>query len=225
MNRSLLLIFFLLTIRTSAGAQTYNTDFRFSEYPISEAGKWKNGKRVGVDWTDVRTLNGIACGSQTGSDTGIVKYNDSYACLDGFPPDQSVEGVVHYTHPSDTCNQEVELLLRWNSSAHWTTGYECLVRCLDSKKSYMEIVRWNGPLGDFTYITRLNGATAGIKDGDTLKASITGDKITMYVNNKRIIQGIDTAWKSGNPGIGFFLWNCTGTNTSFGFRSFTAKGL
>jgi hypothetical protein len=208
-----------------AWAQTYSTDFSHNEIPISEGKRWINGGRDGKDWTDVRTLNGVASGTQTGSDTGKYTYNDSYAILSGFPPDQSAEGIVHFRNAVDTCNQEVELLLRWNSSPHRATGYECLTRCLSSGKSYMEIVRWNGPLGDYTYITRLHSSAAGIKDGDTLKATITGKEIRMYVNRKMVIHGMDSTWTSGNPGIGFFLLNCSGSNTNFGFTSFSAKGL
>jgi hypothetical protein len=88
----------------------------------------------------------------------------------------------------------------------------------------MEIVRWNGPLGDFTYLARLHSASAGLKDGDTLKASITGNQITFYLNNVIKLQCIDSTYQKGNPGIGFFLRNCTGTNTDFGFKNFTATG-
>lgn len=226
MKSSFYLILYLLMIPAVTCAQmTYTTDFDSTENPISENGKWKSGRCTGLDWTDVKIINGMACGTQSGIDSGIKMYNDSYAFLKGFPADQTVQGIVTFKNPSVSCNQEVELLLRWNSEAHRATGYECLVRCMDSEKSYMEIVRWNGPLGDFTYITRLNGTAAGIKDGDTLKATIAGSKIRVYVNNEEIIQGNDSTWTIGNPGIGFFLSGCSGTNTSFGFKSFTAKGL
>jgi hypothetical protein len=220
-----LIIVSVLLLPAAVSAQHYATDFENTENPLSEGGKWINGRKDGTDWTNVRTFNGIACGTQSGSDTGLFVYNDSYAILSGFSPDQSAEGIVHYKDPVDSCNQEVELLLRWNSRPHSATGYECLVRCLDSDRSYMEIVRWNGPVGDFTYITQLHSRAAGIKDGDTLTATVTGNLIRMYVNGRMIIQGIDSTWARGNPGIGFFLRGCTDSNIDFGFSHYRAKSL
>jgi hypothetical protein len=223
--RYILYILSALLLPLSVSAQFYDTGFGKTENPLSEGGRWINGRKDGIDWTNVRTMDGMAFGTQSGNDTGTYRYNDSYAILSGFAADQSAEGIVHYKNPDETCNQEVELLLRWNSRPRFATGYECLVRCLDSDRSYMEIVRWNGPVGDYTYITRLHSRAAGIKDGDTLKAVIIGNIIRMYVNNRMIIQGVDSAWSAGNPGIGFFLSGCTGTNADFGFTSFTAKSL
>jgi len=216
---------FLGAIPVLAGAQSYTTNFTRTENPISEKGIWNNGRNVGLHWTDVRTTGGIACGTQSGMDTGIYRYNDSYAILSGFPPDQSAEGIVQISNPVSTCNQEVELLLRWNSVAGNATGYECLSRCLSSDDSYMEIVRWNGALGDFTYIARLHSPLAGVRNGDTLMATIRGNVITMYLNHRMKLQATDNTYSTGNPGIGFFLWNCPGSNTDFGFRSFTASVL
>jgi hypothetical protein len=219
------LLLFLFLIPVFADAQTYSTDFKNTENPVSEQGRWRNGKHDGLDWTDVRIIDGMACGTQSGIDTGITTYNDSYAILSGFSPDQTAQGIVRIKNQTALCNQEVELLLRWNSSAHRATGYECLTRCLNSNESYMEIVRWNGALGDFTYLARLHSSTAGLKDGDTLKASVTGNKITFYHNNILKLQCTDNTYPEGNPGIGFFLAGCHGTNTDFGFTSFTVKGL
>jgi hypothetical protein len=222
----LLWIHFLCLICPAyVNSQTYSSDFNRNENPISEKGKWNNGGLVGMDWTNVKTTGGIACGTQSGSDTGIRRYNDSYAVLSGFPPDQSTEGIVHYTNPSDACNQEVELLLRWNSVAGRATGYECLTRCLSAEESYMEIVRWNGALGDFTYIARMYSTLAGIRDGDTLKATIRGNKISVTLNGVLKLQATDNTYPTGNPGIGFFLAGCHGTNADFGFTSFKAESL
>ncbi len=218
-------LLFLFLIPAVADAQTYSTDFNSNENPASEHGRWRNGKSDGHDWTDVRIIDGMACGTQSGSDSGISSYNDSYAILTGFSADQTSQGVVRIKNPAASCNQEVELLLRWNSSAHRATGYECLTRCLNSNESYMEIVRWNGALGDFTYLARLHSSNAGLKDGDTLKASVTGNKITFYINNTLKLQCTDSTYPEGNPGIGFFLFGCQGSNTDFGFKSFTVKGL
>ena len=79
-------------------------------------------------------------------------------------------------------HQEIEVLLRWTSSPHSTTGYECFARCANDDSSYLQIVRWNGPLGNFTYLADMRGADYGLKNGDILKASVIGSVITVYVN-------------------------------------------
>jgi hypothetical protein len=220
-----LFILLLFPCSLLVNAQTFTSDFVRTENPISENGRWNNGGNSGLDWTNVRTGNGMAFGTQTGTDTGVSRYNDSYAVLSGFPPDQMAEGVVHIVNPTGLCNQEVELLLRWTSSAHRATGYECLFRCLDSTGFYMQVVRWNGPLGDFTYIANLHDSSAGIKDGDKLKASISANVITVYINGILKLQCTESTYPKGNPGIGFFLHGCGGSNSDFGFTNFTATGL
>ena len=215
----------IITITAHTNAQTYTTDFSLTENPISGNGRWKNGGNTGLDWNNVRTISGIACGTQTGVDTGARRYNDSYAILSGFPPDQMAEGVVHFVNPLSTRNQEVEILLRWSSTAHSAQGYECLARCINSADSYMEIVRWNGPLGDFTYIAKMHSSSAGINDGDTIKATIIGNLISFYRNGILKLQCTDNTYSTGNPGVGFFLQGCKGTNTDYGFTSFRAAGI
>ncbi|MGA2618879.1 MAG: hypothetical protein ABSF26_14815 [Thermoguttaceae bacterium] len=205
-------------------SQTYVTRFDGCENPLSEGGRWGNN---GQDWTRIRKKDGIAYGTQTGTSTGDKRYDDSFAHLSGFPPDQEAWGVVHIAKPNAACHQELEILLRWASSAHRATGYECNARCLSSSSSYMEIVRWDGPLAKFTYLARMGGPDYGLKHGDTLKASIVGNVITVYVNGTRRLRVSDDTYKTGNPGIGTFL-QCDGgqgmgSNSDFGFSSFTAR--
>jgi acetyl esterase/lipase len=206
--------------------QIYTTTFDGDEDPLSESGKWINN---GLDWTKIRKSGGIAYGTQTGVNKGIYVYDDSYAHLSGFPPDQEAWGEVHIAKPNPSCNQELEILLRWTSSAHSTTGYECFARCISSESSYLEIVRWDGPLGKFTYLARKRGPDYGLKNGDTLKASIVGNVITVYINGVEKAQAKDDTYKTGNPGIGVFLQCRDGrgmaSNTDFGFTSFTARGI
>ncbi len=204
----------------------HSTTFAGDENPLSEGGKWSNN---GLDWTKIRKAQGLAFGTQTGTNKGIYRYDDSYAHLSGFPPNQEAWGKVHIAKPDSSCHQEVEILLRWTSSAHRTTGYECFARCVNDGSSYVQIVRWEGPLGKFTYLADKRGANYGLKDGDILKASIVGNVITVSINGVVKAQVKDDTHKTGNPGIGTFL-SCdngrgVGTNGDFGFRSFTARGL
>jgi len=218
------------TIPLSGGAEgppvQYSTTFDGDENPLSEGGKWSNN---GLDWTKIRKAGGLAFGTQTGTRKGIYRYDDSYAHLSGFPPDQEAWAQVRIAKPDPSCHQELEILLRWTSSAHRTTGYECFARCVNDGSSYVQIVRWEGPLGKFTYLADKRGTDYGLKDGDTLKASIVGNVITVSINGVVKAQVKDDTYKTGNPGIGTFLLcdngRGIGTNQDFGFRSFTARGI
>ncbi len=205
-------------------SQTFTTRFEGTEDPLSETGRWTNS---GVDWTRIRKINGLACGTQTGTNRGIYRFDDSYAHLSGFPPDQQAWGEVSIAKPNATCTQELEILLRWTSSAHRTTGYECFARCLTSDSSYVQIVRWDGPLGKFTYLADMRGTNYGLKHGDILKASVIGNVITVYINGIQKARAVDDTFKTGNPGIGEFLacesGRGVGSNPDFGFVSFTAR--
>jgi hypothetical protein len=224
--------FLFVTLLASAGfsmsgfSQTYSTRFEGVESPLSEGGRWKNN---GVDWTQITKKDGIACGTQTGTKTGIYKFNDSYAHLSGFPPDQEAWGEAHFVRPNASCNQELEILLRFTSAPHRTTGYECFARCLNSTASYVQIVRWDGPLGKFTYLADQRGTNYGLNNGDIVRASIVGNVITVYINGVEKTRATDDTFKTGNPGIGEFLacdsGQGIGSNSEFGFSSFTARGL
>jgi hypothetical protein len=212
-------------LSTAASAQTYTTKFEGEEEPLSENGKWCNN---GVDWAKVKKSGGLAHGTQIGTEQGKAKYDDSYAHLTGFPADQEAWGEVHIAKPETTFNQELEILLRWNDSEHSATGYECMARCIKGKGSYLEIVRWEGPLGKFTYLTQKHGPDIGLKDGDVLKASIVGNVITVYVNGEVKARAVDETYRTGNPGIGMYLeckQNGVGTNANYGFKNFTARAI
>jgi hypothetical protein len=199
---------------------TYTTNFPIAENPVSEDGKWINGKAAGLKWADVRTSPGLAFGTQTGSSG----YDDSTAIVAGsWGPTQTVVATIHIKSPptSPTVFQEVELRLRTRITANRLTGYEVNFSCSANPANfYAEIVRWNGPLGSFTYLKR---TTYHCTDGDVVKAAMSGRTIEVFVNNSRIMQATDNAFATGNPGIGFFLQG-TGAeaNPDFGFSSFMA---
>jgi hypothetical protein len=223
-NLHLPVVLILILSGAEGRSQTFTTRFDGSEDPLSEGGRWVNN---GQDWSRIRKKDGIAYGTQTGTGAGDRRFDDSFAHLCGFPPDQEAWGVVKIGKPNASCHQELEILLRWTSSPHLATGYECNARCLNNSSSYMEIVRWDGPLGKFTYLARRGGPDYGLKHGDTLKASIVGNVITVYVNGTKKIQAVDNTFKTGNPGIGVFL-QCdggqgVGSNSDFGFSSFAAR--
>jgi hypothetical protein len=116
----------------------------------------------------------------------------------------------------------VELRLRSALSPHNATGYEIMFRCSKSAKAYCNIARWNGPLGKFTYLKNAGGSQYGVADGDVVKASMIGNVITVYINGVEMLQTTADTFKSGNPGMGFYIDGATGVNGDFGFSSFMA---
>jgi hypothetical protein len=204
--------------------RSYSTKFPRTENPISEDGQWANGQKEGLDWANVQTSPGRAFGTQTG---GIrpapQKYDDSAALLTGvWGPDQSAEATVYAVNQNDQINEEVELRLRSAFSAHQGTGYEILFRSSKSAKAYCEIVRWNGPLGSFTYLKQAQGPQCGVASGTVVKATMVGNVIRAYINGAQVLEATDNTYTSGNPGMGFYLERGSGVNGDFGFTSFTA---
>jgi len=213
-------------LHDSRSPRTYSTQFAGTESPLSEQRAWSNN---GVDWTQIRKKDGLAFGTQTGTNTGIFKFNDSYAHLSGFSPDQEAWGEARILKPNASCYQELEILLRFTSAPHRTTGYECFARCVNGPSSYLQIVRWDGPLGKFTYLADKRGSNYGLNNGDTLKASIIGTTITVYISRVEKARITDDTFKTGNPGIGEFLacesGQGVGFNSDFGFARFTARSI
>jgi chitodextrinase len=197
---------------------TYATTFPLTEHPIFENGNWSNGKADGLDWADVQTVGGLAYGSESGSGG----YDDSTAILTGtWGPDQTAEATVHSVNQNSNVWEEVEIRLRSKITAYSCTGYEINFRCTHDGSQYVEIVRWNGPLGNFTYVAHLSGGP-GIQDGDVVKATINRNVITAYINGTQVLQGTDSTYKNDTPGIGFYLSGAGIRNTDFGFTRFTA---
>src|SRR6516164_8491400 len=65
-------------------ARTYATDFPLEENPISEGGVWQHH---GASWAVVRTFAHRSFGTQTGSGA----YDDAYAYMTNFGPDQTAQ--------------------------------------------------------------------------------------------------------------------------------------
>jgi hypothetical protein len=216
--RILLLALAFLPLQ-EASARTYSTNFTLTENPISEGGNWINGAVVGLDWSNVSTTPGLAIGRNSGT----VNYADGVALLTGsWGPDQTVTSTVYSVNQNDTIFEEVEIRLRSSLSAHRCTGYEINYSARSSSNAYVQIVRWNGPLGSFTILDARGGTAYGIKTGDVLKATIVGNVITAYINNVQVLQVTDNTFSSGSPGMGFYLQNATGKNGDYGFTSFSA---
>jgi hypothetical protein len=212
---------------TGGGAGTgvgrsYTTAFPLTENPISEGGSWINGQTDGIDWHDMSTTPGLAIGHQSGS-----SYTDGTALLTGsWGPNQTVEAVVHAVNPKDSCYQEVELRLRSTLTPHSCSGYEISFKATKTSSAYLIIVRWNGAVGDFTYLVNTTGAQYGVTEGDVVKATIVGNVITAYLNGVEVGTATDATYTTGSPGMGMNLetgdTSCIGTNGDYGFTHYTA---
>ncbi len=201
-------------------SRTYVAKLALAEDPISENYSWISGKAVGIDWANVATTPDLAYGMES----GIGGYDDSTTLLTGtWGLDQMAEATVHSVNQNDKIYEEVELRLRSTLSAHRSTGYEINFRCLKTAYGHTQIVRWDGLLGKFKYLASQEGVNYGVANGDVVRATIVGDVITAYINGVRVLRAKDDTYKTGNPGIGFFLQGGTSVNKDYGFTSFKAS--
>jgi hypothetical protein len=213
-----------------ASGSTYSTNFPLTENPISEGGVWVRGGTEGLDWTNPLTTGGHAVASTSPTPT---RYSDDIAIIKSsavaFNANQYAQGTV-YLAPGYTGNgggHEVELLLRFSISAHDAHGYEILWGI----PGYMAVVRWNGPVTDYTPIYDPGvGSIPVPKDGDVLRAEISGNIIKVFRNGTQVGPNIDvssvgsTVWTSGQPGMGF--WPVDGAIPGdYGWKSYQAGSL
>jgi len=200
-----------LLCATGAFAQNYSTSFPLTENPISESGKWNT---AATQNPYMQSTPGFAFGNWTSGQT------DAIAILTGtWSRIQQIQGTVHIgTTPngSDTHEVELHVLMSACGTNGWC-GYE--INCsVSSGFSYLQIVRWDP--SSYTYINN-SDTTDRCNNGDVLTAAVNSSGvITVYINGTQKIQGTDTTYTSGNPGIG--TWNTDSTN-SYGFSSVVAS--
>lgn len=190
----------------------YSTTFPLKEDSISEGGHWIGGKTVGLDWGEVSTTPGYAVGH-----AGPKRYADSVALLTSdWPANQSVELVVDKRKVSSF--PEVSMRLRSSLAKHNCDGYEISYSLKDDDTAYLIMVRWNGPLADFTYLVPpQRGKQYGVKTGDVVKTTIVGNEIKTYKNGVLMGQAKDNSYIHGSPGFGFNEWK----NGDYGISRFT----
>jgi hypothetical protein len=118
---------------------------------------------------------------------------------------------------------EIELLMRFSDDATGARGYECLFNYAGG----VDIVRWNGLLGNFTPLTITGGAGGLGRDlvsGDVIKATIVGNVISTYINGVLRAQATDSTFATGQPGIGFFTRPAgVADSANFGMTSYSAS--
>jgi len=203
----------------TAPAGGYATNFASTENPISENGKWTNGKAVGLDWNNVQSVPGVAYAA------GFVSgYDDPIAVLNtNFGANQFAQGTVRRVAGyAPSVSHEIELLLRFQITAHSARGYEVLW----GANGELNIVRWNGPLGNYTPLLATTGPNIGLAvEGDVLRAEIIGSQIKVYRNGALMLTGpADSTYSGGQPGMGF--WPKAGaTLSSYGWKSYSAGNV
>jgi ATP-dependent protease ClpP protease subunit len=201
------------------GGNRYSTSFLLTENPISEGGHWMNGGTVALDWGDMLTTS--AHDSISAFDTG--PYADPTAILTGtWAPDQTAEGTVYAGTAPGAQWPEVEMRLRFSLSPHRAAGYEINYSVAGGQHAgYASIVRWNGPVNDFTYVPggSCSGPQCSVTTGDVVKATIVGNVITAYKNGVQIAQATDSTYATGNPGMGV---NGGSGNGRYGFSHYSA---
>jgi hypothetical protein len=197
-------------------ATMYQTSFPSTENPLLESGNWIDGGAVGLNWHDCRSTPGLAFGTQPGT----AQYDDSTCVLSGtWGSTQTVEATVRVVRTDSAPIEEVEIRVRTTVTAHSITGYE--VNCsVKPNEQYLQIVRWNGPLANFTY---LGAASTYCRDGDVLKVVASGPTITAYKNGVQMVQVTDSTYSNGSPGMGFYIQSAPSTvQANFGFSNFSA---
>jgi len=205
-------------VSVPAAANSFSTTFSGTENPLSEGQHWINGRVDGLDWNNMQSGSGYAFATAINGG-----YDDSIAVLAStFPANQWAEGIVHRVPGySPGTNHEVELLLRFRITAHSARGYEVLW----GQDGEVNIVRWNGPLGNYTPLGQSVGVNIGPAiDGDVLRAEIVSNQIKVYRNGTLVMTASDSTFTDGQPGIG--SWLRTGaTASSYGWTLFSAGGM
>lgn len=195
--------------------ESYTTRFRQDEAPISEGGRWLNGGKDGLDWYNVVITGGVAHGELSHGE-----FTDPTALLTGtWGKNQRVKARVFSRNPTERYYQEVEIRLRSTLTPHRCTGYEVFWRCLKTPNAYVEVVRWNGKVKDWTSLRKLSGAKYGVKDGDLVEATVNGNVIRGFVNGVEVISVTDDTYAQGSPGMGF-NYGVGQSNGDFGFTSY-----
>jgi len=209
-----------------AAGISYSTKFDLTENPISEDGKWINGKVTGLDWNAPQSASGKAYASVLSGLTG-KRYDDSIAHLNSsfllFNANQYAQGTVYRStgYSPGESKHEIELLLRFRITPHEARGYEILW----GHNGEFAIVRWNGPYGNYTDLGFVGPGPGAPIDGDVLRAEIIGNVINVYKNGSFVGRGsADMTWTDGQPGMGFWPVNSS-TPTSYGWKHYEGGSL
>lgn len=207
---------------------SYSTTFPATENPISEGGVWRHNPNNGWNTAKVRTVGGAARPNALSGQGGST--DDAYALLDlaKVAVPANVEVIVTLDLGTGT-TQEHEILLRASDSDTGVTAYECLY---NANGGSVQIMRWNGPLGNYTEITGSASSPGSGSTGNQLRATIVGPNITFYWRANsgaawtQIGTATDSTYANGSAGIAFFATAAGGGSIdACGFTDFALNAL
>jgi hypothetical protein len=201
---------------TGGGALSYSTTFPVDENPISENGAWS---AIASPWLRIRSVGGIAK-----ADAYVTGYNDNYAILSGFGPDVEITATVYISGGAPF--GEILLLARMAHTATTLRGYEFLY---DGDGS-VQLMRWNGPSGDFSPMGGEGSSPGPLEDNDQLRMRVVGDTITAFHRRPpadwvQIGQTVDATFADGQPGLGFFVRDEGQTIDAIGLHDYSATEI
>ena len=195
---------------------TYSTSFDVDENPISEGGVWVHN--ANNPWQKVRTSGGRALAAQY-----TEVYDDAYAYLGNWAGGDDYEVIASVYFPSGNPG-ETEILLRVSDTDSQVRAYEFLYNTGGS----WQLVRWNGPLGDFTYIHG-GGGTGG--SGGQVRATVIGPQIKTYWRQRAtdpwnlLGEMTDATHATGKPGMSFYVHAAAGNIDGVGFEDYQVNAL
>lgn len=207
------------------------TNFPATENPLSQSGAWLNGAANGTSWNNCQSkAGGLATGTGI---SGDPPFTDNTCVLNQtWGWQQTAQATIVINNGSDAATQqEIELRLNSTITAGNITGYEfdCNIR---TGVSYCIIVKWNGLLNNFCYISGGSTCQSAVTNaytphnGDVIVANNDGaGNLTLKINGTLISSVTDTSYQSGSPGMGF--WQTGGTTSlfaDFGLTNFSASG-
>ena len=202
----------------------YSTIFPLVENPISEGSMWTGGKTVGMVWNDMETVAGRGAVGRSLMNTPS-RYSDNAAVLNTtFSANQYAQGTVYKAagYTAGGGSHEVELYLHFQITPNNARGYEVLWGI----QGYIAIVRWNGPLGNYTalYDPGLNSAPVP-QDGDVLRAEYSNGVIKVWINGVLKATTTESTWVDGQPGMGTWPVDGAANPLNMGWKNYQAGSL
>ena len=220
-----------------AQSSTFFTTFSGTEDPLSEGGAWIH---PATDWKDFKVAGGFAQASSYITDTPVPLFDDNYRFLDPgaftAPSDNyRITAVVRIVGTPDIA--EIEILARMQSAdIHTLTGYEFLI----NTGGTVELVRWNGGLGNFFELTaetsNVIGAWTG--NGDVIRCTVRGTNPvictlehapastpTIFTTIFSYNDTDATRKTAGQPGIGSFIHPGSTALGNIGWDSFLVESV
>ena len=203
------------------------------ENPLSAGGVWTNNTQGTGGNTPPLNMTSMRVGLASDGVTPIafpthpgINYDDSFAFVPGFGPNQWCEGVIYiepnYNPTTSPINHEVEIILGCRTS----TGYHRWNECMINWGGGPSMASLDGGPGAYTLI---GGATIGTailpRDGDVLRATKMGNTLNMYLNGL-LIHTYTGPLVADGSGIGIAGFVRPGAqHNKFGFRRVSMGNL